>query len=221
MESGTSESAEISTPIVLKPSTNDWKLNYWLWSECETYVSRLREKHVSDEVCVRLWDRYEGGTNLTEAPLCSKEMYKLTTQLVIDFPTASRSGKWLLMGIGKDRIDEIWEKIKKNIEEGNLGPTAKVGSLGNDTFMICVYTDDFTDRNELTRVLNKLVDLKLVGERGITYKSDLITLFPGFGGFSSSMLNGTFYHGSATNGVTEPGHFNGNNGKGKQVVCKM
>ena len=56
--------------------------------------------------------------------------------------------------------------VVRAIAAGYLGPVAKVGtddgSQGKNGRLICVYTKDFADLEDVKRVLYKLVDLGLV-----------------------------------------------------------
>ena len=55
-----------------------------------------------------------------------------------------RSGKWLIF-VSPRNVDEVWEKIKKAVEEGKLGDEAKVSVGKRKSHVICVYTYDWTD----------------------------------------------------------------------------
>lgn len=89
-------------------------------------------------------------------------------------------GKWMLFPTTKD-ADDVWFLIAKATAEGKLGSAAKVATDdGSNTpeRLICVYTKDFSDTDDVKRVLFKLNDLGLArkGEmRGIYYKCDAYT----------------------------------------------
>ena len=101
--------------------------------------------------------------------------------------------------------------------EGRLGPSAKV-STGEDQRnpdsppVICVYTRDFTDVEDVKRVLQELVRLKLVPAGGIKYKSDAYTHLeiyarnewglPPIIYDSKDMMRGDKDHGNAVSGGT-------------------
>jgi hypothetical protein len=87
-----------------------------------------------------------------------------------------RGGKWLIF-ISNHNVDRIWVKIKKAVEEGKLGGTAKVATakvnldfLGSKTKVICVYTYDWRDEQDVKRVREELRKLGIT--RKIAYKSD-------------------------------------------------
>lgn len=86
------------------------------------------------------------------------------------------SGKWLIFA-PENKIDAAWVKVKKLTEDGKLGNSSKVstkrGNQGRD-FVICVYTYDWTDKEDCMRIREAL------REGGFTqllsYKSDEDTL---------------------------------------------
>jgi hypothetical protein len=94
-----------------------------------------------------------------------------------DYPQPTeRNGKWLIF-VDKNNIDEVWAKIKKTTEEGLLGGSAKVAtakpnSLAHDPDkrVICVYTYDWTDKEDTMRVRSELRKIGITQK--ISYKSD-------------------------------------------------
>jgi Basophilic leukemia-expressed protein Bles03 len=95
-------------------------------------------------------------------------------------PPTVRSGKWLIF-IGADEVDEVWARVKEAAEEGRLGGKAKVAtarpnplSRTPDRRVICVYTYDYEDVEDVRRVRQELGRLGII-ER-IPYKTDEDTL---------------------------------------------
>lgn len=104
------------------------------------------------------------------------------------------SGKWLLFPL-VENVNDVWAKIATATAAGELGPWAKCATQGSarngavgsgavdagysekHSRVICVYTYDFTDLEDVKRVLRNLVDLDLVREEelGLSYKSDVWT----------------------------------------------
>ena len=91
-----------------------------------------------------------------------------------------RSGKWLIF-VSLKNVDEVWAKIKKAVEEGKLGDSAKVATakpnpLATDpnTKVICVYTYDYTDEKDVKRIREELRKLGITNK--IPYKADEDTL---------------------------------------------
>jgi hypothetical protein len=98
-----------------------------------------------------------------------------------EYPKSTpRGGKWLIFVNPKD-VDEVWLKIKKAVEEGKLGGSAKVAtakpspSAGkSDAKVICVYTYDWTDEEDVKRIREELRKLGITNR--IPYKTDEDTL---------------------------------------------
>lgn len=84
-------------------------------------------------------------------------------------------GKWLIF---KDRrhIDELWGKIANAVKQGKLGVTAKVSTLRQERkeHVICVYTYNFLDRDDVRRVREILKELGIVQK--LYYKPDYYTI---------------------------------------------
>ncbi|KAL1968236.1 hypothetical protein VTN77DRAFT_2071 [Rasamsonia byssochlamydoides] len=123
------------------------------------------------------------------APL-TRKLNVLRRQLERDIFAVAReagvvTGKWMLFPTA-DRVDEAWAAVAEATVKGDLGVEAKVatdttddGAGGGDSSgrLIAVYTRDFEDKEDVRRVLLKLVDLGLVDEekRPIYYKCDAYT----------------------------------------------
>ncbi|CAI7629046.1 unnamed protein product [Penicillium viridicatum] len=105
-----------------------------------------------------------------------KELEKSILDLARE--TGVTSGKWMLFPT-VDRVDEFWGAVARAMEKGELGDVAKVATDdgGGESRLICVYTDDFGDVEDVKRVVSKLVDIGLVGKgpRSVYYKSDAFT----------------------------------------------
>ena len=97
------------------------------------------------------------------------------------YPEATMySGKWLIF-VSLGRLDAVWRKIKYATENGQLGPesktaTAKPNSLAGKSKqkVICVYTYDWTDDQDVKRTRDELKNLGIVWK--IPYKTDQDTL---------------------------------------------
>lgn len=94
--------------------------------------------------------------------------------------TNTTCGKWMLFPNSTD-LPRYWRVVAKATSEGKLGPTSKVATYESfndkDETLICVYTDDFADVEDVRRVLDQLVDLDLCRRDGkpIYYKCDAYT----------------------------------------------
>ncbi len=91
-----------------------------------------------------------------------------------------RTGKWLIF-VDPENVDEVWAKIKKAVEEGKLGNSAKVAAAKPNPMagksgakVICVYTYDWTDEKDVTRIREELRKLGITNK--IPYKADEDTL---------------------------------------------
>ncbi len=94
-------------------------------------------------------------------------------------PYTERSGKWLIF-VPLDELDDAWEKVRKATEEGLLGDCSKAATaLPNPNAadptkrVICVYTYDSDDREDVMRVRQALRDLGFT--RPLPYKTDRAT----------------------------------------------
>jgi hypothetical protein len=91
-----------------------------------------------------------------------------------------RSGKWLIF-VPMAELDDAWSKIKQATQAGLLSNDSKAATgLPNPNAIdptlkvICVYTYDSDDREDVFRVRQALRDLGF--ERPIPYKTDQATL---------------------------------------------
>lgn len=83
-------------------------------------------------------------------------------------------GKWMLFP-EPGRVNEVWAKVARATAADELGVAAKVETrvtVGKER-LICVYTRDFRDKDDVARVLGRLAQLELVrpGGRQIYYKT--------------------------------------------------
>ena len=74
-------------------------------------------------------------------------------------------GKWMLFPYPND-VDAVWWKVCNGTLEGRLGCAAKVATDDGDESrtqrLICIYTEDFSDKEDVQRVLSELKELGLV-----------------------------------------------------------
>ncbi|KAI4211999.1 MAG: hypothetical protein LQ349_009382 [Xanthoria aureola] len=94
------------------------------------------------------------------------------------------SGKWMLFPYPED-VNRQWAIVAAATVNRELGTAAKVAPDEHKgdraPRLICVYTKDFSDLEDVKRVLVRLVELGLVKkkgageERGIYYKADVFT----------------------------------------------
>lgn len=133
-------------------------------------------------------------TNQTKAALTRKinaERRKLEADLLkIAVEKGVKTGKWMLFP-SNDQLDDTWSAVARATAKGTLGAGAKVASYSGrpDRRLICVYTEDFSNKEDVRRVLVKLVEMGLVpsGSEGgsgrpIYYKCDAYTYWDIKGG---------------------------------------
>jgi hypothetical protein len=75
-------------------------------------------------------------------------------------------------------VNEVWRRVCEGVDANRLGTAAKVSTSclpGGSARVVCVYTKDFTDVEDVRRVLLALVDMGLVQVGGIRYKCDAYT----------------------------------------------
>jgi hypothetical protein len=90
-------------------------------------------------------------------------------------------GKWMLFVLNND-MDNIWDIIKNETENGNLGISSKIATmknnpntLNNSYKVICVYTYDYSDKDNVEKIGKKLIEL-LNLNKPIYYKTDQQTI---------------------------------------------
>lgn len=124
----------------------------------------------------------------------TKRLTPIRKKLETDIFSAARekgikSGKWMLFP-PPDKVNEMWTLVANAVANGELGHAAKAaaddGSGDNNARLICIYTEDYADKDDVKRVLVKLVELGLVSNWGdgkpIYYKADCFTHLDIMGG---------------------------------------
>ncbi|KAJ8063961.1 hypothetical protein OCU04_007807 [Sclerotinia nivalis] len=92
------------------------------------------------------------------------------------------SHKWMIFCLPSE-VNEIWSAIAKSTSTNSLGIGAKVSPDGRSgvsqkSRLICVYTENFSDRMDVYRVLKAIKELGLVDKtqrNAIYYKADVFT----------------------------------------------
>jgi hypothetical protein len=73
-----------------------------------------------------------------------------------------------------NEVNAVWSVVARATADNDLGIAAKVAPEGGDSRdrLICIYTKDFNDMEDVTRVVRKMKDLGLIDtrERSIYYK---------------------------------------------------
>lgn len=118
---------------------------------------------------------------MSERPMDEHKEYWLRAYRRVGmYPESVRRGKWMLF-IPDVAINEAWDIIRTAVEEGKLGDSAKVATAkpnpnarDKNIKLICVYTYDAEDKEDVLRILQALRDLGF--SQGLTYKTDEATL---------------------------------------------
>ena len=102
-------------------------------------------------------------------------------------------GKWLLF-VPVAQIDEVWDKIRVATEHGLLGGSSKVATAKPSpnaknaaVRVICVYTYDWTDRDDVMRVREQLRELGFRSK--ISYKADSETIAGNYSGATKGRVS--------------------------------
>lgn len=93
-------------------------------------------------------------------------------------------GKWLIF-VPSEYVDKVWQAIRDETIKGNLGIDAKCATAKsrNPVKLICVYTKDYRDDDDLRRVLIALRKLGIA--QRLNYKTDQATINLEYGPGSS------------------------------------
>ncbi|KAH6644411.1 hypothetical protein C7974DRAFT_20104 [Boeremia exigua] len=104
----------------------------------------------------------------------TKTLQQSLTKLAVE--TGVLSGKWMLFPKAEE-VTRTWRSVVEAVIADRLGPMAKVAPEdGKDERLICIYTKDFRDEEDVLRVLQELEDMDLLRHgRSIYYKSDAFT----------------------------------------------
>ena len=116
---------------------------------------------------------------LRQPSTCTKDVWISAFCWLNTYPyQTARSGKWLIF-LSPETIDKYWLLIQQAVKNGELGDSAKVSTLyGRGTkklHVICVYTYDYADKEDVFRIREKLRDLGI--KKPISYKADVDTHF--------------------------------------------
>ncbi|KAH8726504.1 hypothetical protein GQ44DRAFT_705741 [Phaeosphaeriaceae sp. PMI808] len=116
------------------------------------------------------------GPNITRSlSQESKALQQRITDLAVECGVLT--GKWMLFP-KLENVTRVWKIVVQGVIDNRLGPTAKVapdeGKSGDR--LICIYTRDLRDEDDVRRVLSELDTMGLLTSgRSIYYKSDAFT----------------------------------------------
>lgn len=75
----------------------------------------------------------------------------------------------------------MWSKVARATANGELGIAAKISPREEPDRqrLVCIYTRDFNDKDDVARVLKRLKELGLVRQKQICYKTGRCTVLAG------------------------------------------
>ena len=103
-----------------------------------------------------------------------------------------RCGKWLVFVL-PDQVDSWWARIREATEQGRLGIQAKAATALDNPLatsrgrLICVYTRDWQDHDDVRRVLGALRDMGICWR--LSYKTDEATQADVYGRGASAYVS--------------------------------
>ncbi|KAJ2973471.1 hypothetical protein NUW58_g8929 [Xylaria curta] len=127
-------------------------------------------------------DQFPKQERLSKAPV-AREARKAGMDAAKDILDLAKGlrvtcGKWMLFCTYFE-VNAVWEIIAKATANNELGIAAKVAPKSNvdqrTERLICVYTPDFSDKKDVTRVAERLKQLGLVKNKPLYYKPDAYT----------------------------------------------
>lgn len=184
LESAWQRDESINAFLARKPPANPLTTtdDGWLWVGCPTLpIAQVRGDKSPDLISLQqrgsaLLEAFKRESELEVRPPDSSHLERDLRALAIG--TDVTYGKWMLFP-GAANLERYWRTVATATVEGRLGPTSKSAVLnpGNSDTLICVYTYDFSDRDDVERVLKALVDVGLCSAEGkpIYYKCDAYT----------------------------------------------
>lgn len=141
---------------------------------CKT---RKKENHRQKETTINSDIEADDRCESEKPSECTDSYWIHTKRERGSYPEHSENGgKWLIFIKSQD-VDEVWEKIKVATKRGDLGEYAKVSTSRRnkksddlETKVICVYTYDWTDKNDVRRIRDALRQIGITSK--IPYKAD-------------------------------------------------
>ncbi|KAH8774343.1 hypothetical protein F5883DRAFT_659023 [Diaporthe sp. PMI_573] len=128
-------------------------------------------------------DRYEGFVEKNRTPTgkISKKIREESKEFTGDIlKLAGRlgvtEGKWIIYP-SPEHSNAVWGKVARATANNELGIAAKISprEVPDRHRLVCVYTRDFNDKDDVARVLRRLKELDLVRQKQICYKTDAFT----------------------------------------------
>ena len=83
-----------------------------------------------------------------------------------------------MLFVPPEHVPKTWKLVAHAVAEARLGISAKIATDGEDVRLICIYTANFNDKEDVARVLQEIAAMDLLprdSKRGIYYKADAYT----------------------------------------------
>ncbi|KAK4236932.1 hypothetical protein C8A03DRAFT_35131 [Achaetomium macrosporum] len=185
----------------LPPATTDWRPGLdWIWI-ANPYIppgpgSTRAQFREGGAERLRLLDEFAKMATVSAAKASGKPLNMLrkdlakerreTVEDLRELAVACNvvTGKWMLFA-DPGYVNDVWARVARATANNQLGIGAKVETRveSEKARLICVYTRDFRDKDDVARVLNRMRELELVRPgRQIYYKSDAWTELGIYGG---------------------------------------
>ncbi|KAG7284118.1 hypothetical protein NEMBOFW57_010479 [Staphylotrichum longicolle] len=186
----------------LPPATTDWRPGLdWIWIANPFHpparAPLLAQFRKGGAERLALFAQFEkmtttaaGGRGGGGAAKAQRDVAAERREAVADLKALAGAchvvtGKWMLFP-EPGQVNEVWGKVARATAEGGLGTVAKVETRieSGKARLVCVYTRDFRDKEDVARVLGRMRELELVRPEGrqIYYKSDAWTELGIYGG---------------------------------------
>jgi alkylated DNA repair dioxygenase AlkB len=155
----------------------------WIWTHCKNFASMHPGQSRVDTGNIKryrneFWEKYD-------KTLTARKTHELIGELARKHNVLH--GKWLL-NVKPESAQDIWPKIRSACIAGKLGSTAKISDRPeNGTFVICSYTNNFTDKKDVLRVRRAIHELGMFAKSALHYKPDAITLLDIYSGDMKGM----------------------------------
>lgn len=171
----------------LPPATTDWRPGLdWIWIANpysppgpRSALDRFMEGGAERLDLFESFERMATASGAHASSTVQRDVAKERREAVEDLKELAAvcnvvAGKWMLFP-EPGNLNAVWTKVARATANNELGTVAKVETRVDpqNGRLICVYTRDFRDKDDVARVLNRMRELELVrpGGRQIYYKS--------------------------------------------------
>ena len=166
----------------------------WIWTHCKNFaalhqdISRVDNQNDIERFQKEFREKHE-------KTLTARKSHELIVEIAKKHNVLH--GKWLL-NVKPESASEVWPKIRNACIAGKLGSTAKISDQPeNGTFVICAYTNNFTDKKDVLRVRQAIHELGIYTKTALHYKPDAITLLDIYSGDMKGMRTTVYSCGGA------------------------